>query len=290
MCSTFPGKFTKTFNISGFFIQVFSIPGSKYSYLPSESDVRMQVYSSLAYGFKGLLYFLYQTPTWKHAILDENGNEGRMYKTVAKLNKEVGHLGKALRFLTSTDVRYAPGRHYCPRPIPNGEYLKNLIPLGAREFEPAAGTAYQIKGFRAHGISIARNGLIGFFRDDDGGKYFMAVNLLHNRGALAAEMEARVTVTFEPSVASVWRLSRTTGHVEEVKVKKGSLELILPGGTGDLFKLGDGAFAGLENRSSKSEIRNKHEILNLKSKTTDPEQWPRDGALVRWRATAAFHY
>ena len=230
-------------------VQVFAIPNSKY-YYPSESDVRMQVFSSLAYGFTGLSYFLYQSPIWPQGLLDGDGLETPIFRSVTRLNKEVASLGRALRFLTSTDVRFAPGRHYCPRPIPNGEYIANLLPEGARAFEPSAGAAYGITDFRAHGIDSTRNGLIGFFRDDDGGKYIMAVNLRRCRGVSADEMKARVTVTFEPSVKSVWRLPRTTGQVEEVPITGGTLELTLPGGTGDLFKLGDGKFPGLGNPKS----------------------------------------
>ena len=43
------------------FVQAFGIPSAYY--LPSESDLRMQIYTSLAYGFTGIQYFIYQAPT-----------------------------------------------------------------------------------------------------------------------------------------------------------------------------------------------------------------------------------
>jgi len=42
------------------------------------------------------------------------------------------------------------------------------------------------------------------------------------------------------------RLSRETGAAENVNVHSGTLGVTLRGGTGDLFKNGDGRFAGLE--------------------------------------------
>jgi hypothetical protein len=49
-------------------------------------------------------------------------------------------------------------------------------------------------------------------------------------------------LTFAPNVTFLTRLSRETGQPENLPVQAGKLELILPGGTGDLFSLGTGSF------------------------------------------------
>ena len=81
--------------------------------LPSKSDARMQAFSHLTAGFTGLAYFTFDNePSFEYAsILDSAGNPTSLYPIVADLNKEAGNLGKALRFMTSTDVKYIAGRH-----------------------------------------------------------------------------------------------------------------------------------------------------------------------------------
>jgi len=226
------------------FVQAFNILNSKY-YYPSESDVRMQVYSALAYGFTGIAYFLYHNPGWPWALLDSEGTPAPLFEKVKKLNGEVANLGRALRFLTSTGVRHVSGRHYCPGSAAEEDFRTNPLPRGAKPFDAAAGKPCQITDVRVYGVGAGRDGLIGFFQDDSGGRYFMPVNLRRSRNLSADDTKARLTMTFEPSVSSIWRLSRQTGRVEQVPLDHGTLDLTLPGGTGDLFKIEDAEFPGL---------------------------------------------
>ena len=206
-------------------------------YLPSESDLRMQVYSSLAYGFTGISYFIYYAPHYGRGVLGVDAEPSPIGEDIRAVNTEVERLGAALRFLTSTDVRYIPAIHYDA-----GDHVPNAVPIGAPAFDADAGKPYGIADIGANGISRGRNGLIGFFTDDDGGRYFMLVNLRRARGVPAADLSMGMTVTFDPSVETVYRLSRTTGDAEEVAIGGGMLDVKLPGGTGDLFKINDGVF------------------------------------------------
>ena len=88
--------------------------------------------------------------------------------------------------------------------------------------------------------------LLGFFRDDDGRRYLMVCNLWHGKDASAAEKALTVTLTLDPRVKVIGRLSRETGRPESLLVKDGRFRITLPGGTGDLLRLGDASFPGLQ--------------------------------------------
>ena len=218
------------------FVQSMSYPD--HWYYPSESNVRMQVFSSLAYGFTGIAYFLYQSPTYEHAILSANGEKAPLYGDIAQINKEVANLGDTLKLLRSTQVLYVPGIHY----EKDHGNLPNRLPDHAKQFDPKLVQSCGISNIEVAGISIHRNALLGTFTDDNGDPYFMIVNLRNARGVPAEQMKATITVTFHNSVETLYRLSRTTGKVEHIELSDGVLHLELPGGTGDLFKVNGSAF------------------------------------------------
>jgi len=221
------------------FVQAFESDG--YRRFPSESDLRMQVFSSLAYGFTGISYFTFDH-AFKRALLEgETAHRPtRLYHDATRLNAEVKNLGKALRFLTSTDVRYVPGRH-------EGEDgpVGNLPPEDVQVYQPGAGGVRQLRSVTVQGVGIDRNGMIGFFKDDAGADYLLVVNLRHGPKARAADAVGALALQFDPAVKAVWRLSRETGRPEKLPVVGGKLIVELPGGTGDLFKIADGQFPGL---------------------------------------------
>ena len=213
------------------FVQSHSDPRRSYR-MPSESDVRMQVFQHLAAGFTGIAYF-----TWEDqqgpAIVHETGRLRPIYYDVARLNREAVHVGQALRFLESTEVRYVPCRG---NPVPEavtawklGDGIEAIRAITIEDDGPAAW----------------KDVLVGFFTDDDGRDYFMLTNLWHGMDATAADRALTVTVTLDPKVKVVGRLSRKTGDPEMLAVTDGRLRITLPGGTGDLLRLGDAEFPGL---------------------------------------------
>jgi len=214
------------------FVQSYSDPRRKYR-MPSESDIRMQVFMCLTYGYTGIAYFTYEDQQGP-AMISHDRELRPIYYAIARLNSEVINLGKALRFLESTDVRYVPG---------NG----NRVPGAAVAWKPGAGEGRYIKAVTINDTKRAdwKDVLIGFFKDDRGGQYFMVTNLWHGQGASAAQSKLTVTLKFDPKIKVVGRLSRETGTPELLKVTDGMLQITLPGGTGDLFKPGDADFPGL---------------------------------------------
>ena len=202
--------------------------------LPSESDYRMQVFCVLTYGFTGISDFLY-CGAHDRDILLPDGTPSPLFEPAAKVHAEVAHLGKALRFLTSTNVAFLPGGHNSATP----SFLKNWAP-------GAAGDS-RIRSVKLLGGGRFGNGLIGHFKDDENQTYFMLTNLYQHADRTADECALDVKITFAPKVKSILRLSRQTGETERLKIAdpERGLTVHLPGGTGDLFKYDRGPFVGI---------------------------------------------
>jgi len=76
---------------------------------PTEAQLRWQVYTSLAYGAKGVLYFCYWTPRGGEfpkggAILTPEGEKTRHYDQAQRINAALKNLGPTLMQLTSEEV------------------------------------------------------------------------------------------------------------------------------------------------------------------------------------------
>jgi hypothetical protein len=82
---------------------------------PTEADLRWQVFTSLAYGAKGVLYFCYWTPRGDEfpkggAIITAEGRRTRHYGQAQRINAVVKALGPTLMQLASAGVcRVKPG-------------------------------------------------------------------------------------------------------------------------------------------------------------------------------------
>ena len=81
---------------------------------PTEAQLRWQVFTSIAYGAKGVLYFCYWTPTGDEfpkggAILTATGERTRHYEQAKRVNGALKNLGPTLVRLTSvTTIRVKP--------------------------------------------------------------------------------------------------------------------------------------------------------------------------------------
>lgn len=81
--------------------------GSHYD--PTEAQLRWQIYTSIAYGSKGVLYFCYWTPSDGDfpkggAIITAEGRKTRHYEQAKRINHSVKNLGPTLMKLISTGV------------------------------------------------------------------------------------------------------------------------------------------------------------------------------------------
>lgn len=76
---------------------------------PTEAQLRWQIYTSLAYGAKGILYFCYWTPRGAEfpkggAIITAEGRRTRHYEQSKRINAAIKNLGPTLMQLTSRSV------------------------------------------------------------------------------------------------------------------------------------------------------------------------------------------
>ena len=222
------------------FVQSFDGSGRKYF---SESDLRVQLFVHLTYGFTGQAYFIYDY--WKDqkapCLVDADQKPTYIHRHTARANPEVLNVGKAIRFLTSTRV-FA---------VPVGERIEPLVRRRILPvWTPKALAEDPIRSIRIVEPGRGRHGLIGYFKDDAGQRYFMLTNLWRRHGQRKGSAEntrLAFRVVLDPGIQSIYRLSRTSGEVEQLRIEspEDGLTLTLPGGTGDLFKIADGEFPGL---------------------------------------------
>ncbi|MCE4564686.1 hypothetical protein INQ51_10225 [Maribellus sp. CM-23] len=100
---------------------------------PTEAQLRWQVYTSIAYGAKGILYFCYQSPSGSHgsifekggAILTVDGRKTRHYEEAKRINLGIKNLGNVLMNLESTGV-YRVSRNDNPNKILKGTCITEL--------------------------------------------------------------------------------------------------------------------------------------------------------------------
>jgi hypothetical protein len=76
---------------------------------PTEAQLRWQIYTAIAHGAKGVLYFCYWTPGGNEfpkggAIITAEGHKTRHYNQAQRINHSVKNLGPTLMALTSTGV------------------------------------------------------------------------------------------------------------------------------------------------------------------------------------------
>ncbi len=76
---------------------------------PTEAQLRWQIYTSLAYGAKGVMYFCYFTPAGDEfpkggAIIQRDGRRTRHYDEARRINGALKNLGPTLMRLTNTGV------------------------------------------------------------------------------------------------------------------------------------------------------------------------------------------
>jgi hypothetical protein len=183
---------------------------------PTEGQLRWQIYASLAYGARGILYFCYYTPAGDEfpkggAIIRRDGTATRHYEQARRLNRAVGCLGPTLMQLTSTAV-YRVGPQDDPAATLSGSPLRNL---GRAAVDPP------------------HDYLIGAFRHADGRR---AVLLQNYRFAFTAWP----TVEFDADPGQVVEVSQDSGAERPLGDDSPDLEgvqISLDAGEGRLFLL-----------------------------------------------------
>lgn len=214
--------------------------------MPDEADLRFVTFALLAHGGTGLGYFMYygyssgaeesghsmvddvgvpdvaRTPAEQHRY--ENTVLNPSYYAVRDLAPEVQNLGNALINLRPKDAIGYTG----------------IVPENCKPFAPRK----NLKNVELLNLPD-ETALVSFFDDQAGEEYFMVVNLRHGAGLSKSEAQATARLTFAESVQRVERLNRLTGRIEVLETRpraagQRSLDVQLPGGTGDLFKWSNG--------------------------------------------------
>lgn len=175
---------------------------------PTEAQLRWQVYTSIAYGAKGVLYFCYWTPRGREfpkggAIITADGQPTRHYEQAKRINTRIRNLGPALMKLTSTRVlRIKLGEDAATR-------------LATEPMRSITGGDY----------------LIGMFAHDDGRRAVLLNNYRH-------DYTAWPTVEFAVAPEHVTELDQNTGRESPVRDDSPDmpgLQLSLDAGEGRLF-------------------------------------------------------
>ncbi len=238
-------------------------------WMPSESDMRLNMFVAWTFGFKHYTAFLYNDVyNGPNEYLDspffDDGLHGSFQTTqypnwtalnqCGEMNRQSLNLGPALVRLLSTDVRILPGSPWNSNPDILAQYT-GTVPWDSNA-DP------YIKEITATNLGSFNNRLpgdvvVGYFKPlradlEDGifggaenslGIYFMITNGLHNRNATASETAQSIRLDFDfgGEAVRLQRLSRDTGVVESVALihdvgSQFHLDLVLDGGTGDLFR------------------------------------------------------
>ncbi|NPV45649.1 MAG: hypothetical protein HPY69_01720 [Armatimonadetes bacterium] len=211
---------------------------------PTAAEMRWQVYTSLAYGMKGIMYFTYWThPDWEKAgqiaIVDSQGRPARLYSIVKKLNTEIRTLGRVLLGLESTGV------YHTRQPAASGSPAwPTAPPYRADDWSPP-GT--MVLGADAEvGVSGQQPVVVGTFRDARGTAYVLVANQ-------SFRTAADVTLTVRPHVTGVRLMDPSTGAMRPQTLDGRKLSLRLDRGDGKLLRL-EGRFERPEPAPPLSEI------------------------------------
>lgn len=194
---------------------------------PSEADLRWQVYTALAYGARGIVYFTYWTPhdeMWHfhNGILDEHGRRTAHYDEVRRINAELNGLAPTLARLRSEGVYQAGG-----------------LPAGT-EALPAGAAVREVRGGEA---------VVGLFREPRRVRIDFGTSLLRAEGepeyVLLVNRDprhaARLRVALQPEFTGMAEISRRDGRRGRVElpdlIAQNVFSVRLAPGDGRLFAL-----------------------------------------------------
>ncbi len=253
---------------TGVHVQTFTMSDLVLGHIVTESEARLNQFSAWAYGYKFINAFIYDRPATTgeglQTILFEGPSDAAptpLFYQIAELNRQSRNLGPALVRLLTTDIRFVLGRYK-----PSAGEAARKIPLFFDMQSWSAGqtvpylTAVSASNLCTENYGLEGNVLLGGFRTLDESfdgtsanneAYFMVVNGLSSPEVTgtAANTKQRIHLTFNfgaSGLTALQRMSRDTGLVENVPLvnESGSvysLDLVLDGGTGDLFKFKSGA-------------------------------------------------
>jgi len=139
------------------------LANAHFNYMePSDATFHLQVYSTLAYGGRGIQYFTYFTPTignYRLGAIDQFGNRTPTWGMLQRIDNEIHALAPTLIKLRSTGVYHYPDVPEQGRGLEASRLIQS-VEMTQRYVRPPAGARF----------------LIGEFEDAQGRPYFMIVN------------------------------------------------------------------------------------------------------------------
>ena len=179
----------------------------------TEGGLRWQIFTSLAYGAKGVLYFCYYTPGGGEfprggAIIRQDDRRTRHWYQAQRINATLKHFGPTLMSLTSEKVVRIPQEGNAPELLA-GTPIRNITPTHPGEF------------------------MVGVFRHEDGRRAVLLNNYEYR-------YTAWTTVEFDAAVEEVLEVCPLTGQIAPVIDESPAMEglqVSLDAGDGRLFLL-----------------------------------------------------
>jgi hypothetical protein len=139
------------------------LANSHFNYMePSDATFNLQVYSTLAYGGRGIQYFTYFAPAignYRLAAVDQFGNHTPTWDMLRRINNQIHALAPTLIRLHSTGVYHYPDVPDQAQPL-SASKLVESVEMTQRYVRPP----------------VAGRFLIGEFEDDRQRPYFLIVN------------------------------------------------------------------------------------------------------------------
>lgn len=96
---------------------------------PTQATIYLQVYTSLAYGVKGLAYFTYYTPpigSYRLAAIDQFGRKTKTWDYIRTANLQIHQLAPVYLKLQSVNVFHTPNVPTGSRGLDSSRYLQSI--------------------------------------------------------------------------------------------------------------------------------------------------------------------
>jgi hypothetical protein len=169
---------------------------------PNVNEMRLNVYSNLAYGIKNPVWFCYATPTgqgdqkFMNSVIDSLGQKTDLYEPFKAFNSEMKHLGKTLIHLDAKEVYHSGDSLWMGTKLPPADFM--MLPVDPKS-----------------------EVILTYFKDQNSAKeYVMAVN--------KSFKESR-TLSFkiQGGVQKIKEISKTTGKLVKVPFNSQKYQLTL---------------------------------------------------------------
>jgi hypothetical protein len=139
------------------------LANAHFNYMePSDATFNLQVYSTIAYGGRGIQYFTYFAPeigNYRLAPVDQFGNRTATWDGLRRINNQIHVLAPTLITLHSTGVYHYPDVPEQSQPLAASKLIRK-VEMTQRYVRPP----------------VAGRFLIGEFRDNSTRPYFLIVN------------------------------------------------------------------------------------------------------------------